>query len=352
MADEGGWSTIESDEGVFTSLIESLGVKDVQFEELISLDADTIRSLRYSARSYLSDPPQTGNLNNILNPPHSPVYGVIFLFKWVSGQSCNSTTPQDGTYDRGATDDGLFFAAQTIQNACGTQAVLSVILNQDSSSQSSQMGIDIGPELRGFKDFTTGFPPDLRGEALSNSTRIRNSHNAFARASPFVDETSRPSISEEDAELYHFIAYTPFKGVLYELDGLQPFPISHGPCEEGSFPEKVIEVLQRRIARYPEGETRFNLMAVVKDLRVRAQEIGDVEMLERQKRKRRAWASENALRRCNFIGFIGEVAKGVVGMKIKEGEEAYKKWVEDAKKETQRRLELRRARGVSGGDLE
>ncbi|KAK2781276.1 hypothetical protein FQN52_001708 [Onygenales sp. PD_12] len=332
MADAGGWSTIESDEGVFTSLIENLGVKDVQFEELISLDADTIRSL-------------------------SPVYGVIFLFKWVSGQSRDASTPQDGTFDPDATENGLFFAAQTIQNACGTQAVLSVILNQDKPSASTSTsttteGIDIGPTLRDFKDFTTGFPPDLRGEALSNSAQIRSSHNAFARASPFVDETSRPPVSDEDAELYHFIAYTARNGVLYELDGLQPFPISHGACEAEAFPEKVIEVLQRRIARYPEGEIRFNLMAVVRDLRVRAGEVGDEEGLEREARKRRAWAWENALRRWNFVGFIGEVVKGVAGMKVKEGEKGYEGWVEGARKETKRRLEMRRGRGGGGEELE
>ncbi|KAF4201014.1 hypothetical protein CNMCM8927_002223 [Aspergillus lentulus] len=275
MADGGGWSTIESDEGVFTSLIENLGVKDVQFEELISLDADTIRSL-------------------------SPVYGVIFLFKWIrEPPSTNTTQPLDGTYIT-SLPENLFFAAQTIQNACGTQAILSVILNQDSPA-STPYPINIGPELRSFKDFTTGFPPDLRGEALSNSETIRTAHNAFARASPFVDETVRTA-QDEEADVYHFIAYTPVNGVLYELDGLQPYPISHGECVAETFPEKVIAVLQRRIARYPEGETRFNLMAVVRDLRVRARETGDVELLEREARKRRAWAWENTLRRWNFVG--------------------------------------------------
>lgn len=318
MADAGGWSTIESDEGVFTSLIENLGVKDVQFEELISLDADTIRSL-------------------------SPVYGVIFLFRWTREKTPNSSTPLDGSYDPSATENGVFFAAQTIQNACGTQAILSVILNQDTPS-STPFPIDIGTELRSFKDFTAAFPPELRGEALSNSEIVRTAHNAFARASPFVDETARVA-PDEEADVYHFIAYTPVNGVLYELDGLQPHPISHGTCDAESFPEKVIEVLQRRIARYPEGETRFNLMAVVRDLRVRAREIGDVELLEREERKRRAWAWENTLRRWNFVGFIGEMLKGVVGMKERQGEEAYKAWVDTAKAETRKRLEKRRGGG-------
>ncbi|KAJ5488272.1 Ubiquitinyl hydrolase UCH37 type [Penicillium expansum] len=301
MADVGGWSTIESDEGLFTSLIETLGVKDTQFEELISLDADTIRSL-------------------------SPVYGP----------------PLDGTYDQTATDNNLFFAAQTIQNACGTQAILSVILNHDNPP-APQPAIELGEELRSFKDFTTGFPPELRGEALSNSEAIRSAHNSFARSSPFADETARPQDDEKGADVYHFIAYTPVNGTLYELDGLQPYPISHGACGTAEFPEKVIEVLQRRIARYPPDETHFNLMAVVRDPRGRAREIGDVETLEREERKRAAWQWENTLRRCNFVGFIGEVLKGVVGVKENDPEgKAYGEWVEGAKRETRKKLEMRR----------
>lgn len=211
-----------------------------------------------------------------------------------------------------------------------------MILNKDNE-------IPIGPELSSFKEFTAGFPPDLRGEALSNSEPIRTAHNAFAKASPFVDETARTG-EEETGDAFHFIAYVPINGVLYELDGLQPHPISHGPYASGNgedgFAEKVIEVIQRRIARYPEGETRFNLMAVVGDLRARAREIGDQEALEREERKRRQWAWENALRRSNFVGFIGEVAKGVVAHKEAQGR--YEEWVEKAKGETKRRLDARR----------
>ena len=53
----------------------------------------------------------------------------------------------------------MWFAAQTIQNACGTQALLSVLLNKDGDSEDGN--VDIGPNLREFKEFTSGFPADV-----------------------------------------------------------------------------------------------------------------------------------------------------------------------------------------------
>ena len=276
------------------------------------------------------------------------MYGVIFLFKYIGSSSKSSSAPQDGTYATQVVEDKeLFFAAQTIQNACGTQAILSVILNNDSTEltthptgSSDRSAIDIGNELRDFKDFTTGFPSDLRGEALSNSSLIRTTHNSFARSSPFADETQREATGTEDT--FHFIGYITHSDSLYELDGLQPHPISHGACTSEEFAEKIIPVLQRRIERYPADEMRFNLMAVCRDLRIRAQDIGDTEALAREKRKRTQWEWENALRRHNFVGFTGEMLKGVVKQKLKNGE--YEQWVKDAKEATEKRSKEKRTR--------
>lgn len=312
--------------GVFTYLLDNLGVKNVQFEELITMDPDSLAQLH-------------------------PVYGVIFLFKYPTDTPYTSAEkPHEGTFDHDAAER-LFFAAQTIQNACGTQALLSVLMNkQDEKSPEGEAGhIDIGEKLRDFRDFTMALPPEFRGEALSNSELIRDVHNSFAKSSPFADETQRTTGEAED--VYHFVAYTPVGGTLYEMDGLQPAPISHGACTQEEFPAKVMEVLQRRVSRYDATEIRFNLLAMVRDLRIRAREIGDHELLEREQRKRRDWRFENALRRHNFVGFAGEVLKGVVASKLKEGgEDAYKKWVDDATGKMKHRAETKRKAG--GEDVE
>ncbi|QDS77493.1 hypothetical protein FKW77_000173 [Venturia effusa] len=309
-----GWNTIESDAGVFTYLLEGLGTKNVQFEELFALDTDYLKQL-------------------------SPVYGVIFLFKWLSGTKVGEEPP-DGQYDPEASEN-LFFAAQTIQNACGTQALLSVLLNQDDK-------VAIGDQLKDFKEFTAAFPSELRGDVLSNSELIRTVHNSFARSSPFIDETTHAA--SDDDEAFHFIAYTSINDTLYELDGLSPAPINHGPCAFSDFPDKVVPVIQRRMQRYPQTEIKFNLLAMIKDPRIQAKEIGDHEKLGFEKQRRTEWMWENALRRHNFVGFIGELTKGVVRSKLREGDKAYNAWVEEAKTKTTTRIEERRKKGHAGED--
>lgn len=210
-------------------------------------------------------------------------------------------------------------------------------MNNDTTvdSPATLPAIELGPLLQDFKEFTTGFDAGLRGESLSNSEVIRTVHNSFAKSSPFVDESVRdPNAGTEDA--FHFIAYTCHHGKLYELDGLQPYPISHGDCSAEEFPEKILSVILRRIEQYPGTEIRFNLMAVCQDLRIKAQEFNDVEMLTREHEKRARWGIENALRRHNFVGLTAEVLKGVVKMKIKDG--TYDTWIEDAKKSAEKRM--------------
>lgn len=200
--------------------------------------------------------------------------------------------------------------------------------------------------MNGLQGLTEIVVRQLRGETLSNSQLIRDVHNSFARSNPFIDENTHAAT--EDDDVYHFIAYTPINGVLYELDGLQAAPLSHGPCTDEEFPDNVISVLQRRIAKYPVTEIRFNLMAVVQDQRLRAMEIGDLETVRREENKREAWQWENALRKHNFVGFAHEMLKGVVRMKIKEGK--YEEWLDDAKKEMAKRMAEQEAKGQDGGD--
>ncbi|KAI8370974.1 ubiquitin carboxyl-terminal hydrolase [Blakeslea trispora] len=290
MTEAGDWCLIESDPGVFTELISGMGCKGVQVEEIYSLEPEVIDDLGY-------------------------IYGLVFLFKWQHKQ--NAPQPQ---VDHNASH--VFFANQVINNACATQAILSILLNKDE--------IDIGQELKNFREFTADFPPDLKGLAISNSDLIRSVHNSFARSDPFVNEMVDPNAGK-DQDVYHFVAFTPVCGALFELDGLSQGPVNLGPCDEENWVHIANEAIKRRMEGYGDSELHFSLMALIPDQVEQYEELkeeaecmllslpeNDTEarnrvnreramfdrLLNQEKEKRKRWHRENLLRKHNFIPMI------------------------------------------------
>ena len=276
MDDQSGWCTIESDPGVFTELVETIGVRDVEFQEIVSLDQDTI-----------------GEMGDIL--------GLIFLFKWRDNIPPRNTLAE--------APEGLFFARQVINNACATQAILSVLLNTTPDQ------IDIGATLNEIRSFTEGLDDESKGLAIGNSDVIRGSHNSFRPA------VSLEILHEEDkrkGEAFHFVSYVWFNGAVYELDGLQTGPVLVGECSDRSdWMSIVTPHIQSRISEYTssgDAEIRFNLMAITKDRRraLQAQlesfddksdpmavEIGT--RLAELETRRAKWQHENIRRRHDFV---------------------------------------------------
>jgi ubiquitin carboxyl-terminal hydrolase L5 len=293
------WCTIESDPGVFTELIEQMGTKNVMVEELFSLTDEDFASI-------------------------TPCFGLLFLFKWTKETSSSVNQPIAHEF----CDPNLFFAKQTIQNACATQAILSVLLNNTER-------VDIGDELSQFKEFTKEFTPEMKGDILNSNLKIRTAHNMFARPEPFVMEDNlggssnngkkRSQDDDDDDAAYHFIAYVPYKGGIYELDGLQKGPILlentniiGENLDSSDWLKAVRPHIEARINRYANTEIRFNLMAVIRDRRQilkekaeQAEAEGKVEEaatfraeLANVEEKFRSWHEENIRRKHNYVPFV------------------------------------------------
>ncbi|CAN8070495.1 unnamed protein product [Agarophyton chilense] len=285
-----GWCTIESDPGVFTELLREIGVRNVQVEELYALDKHLISQF-------------------------GQVYGLVFLFKYRADERSIARNRPGKLFN--PAPESLFFANQTITNACATQALLSIVMNTSCLS--------IGEELSRFKDFSNGMDSMTKGMVVSNSEVIRAAHNSFAPQHQFVVEDSQ-TMEKEDP--FHFVAYLPHDGKVFELDGLQEGPREHGAYDESTdWIDVVTPIITQRIEEYNGSEIRFNIMMVVEDPRERLQ--GEVEKLRehtdansgriasieaelaQQTEKHDRWHKENMRRRWNFVPFIVNLFKAV-----------------------------------------
>ncbi|XP_035214692.1 ubiquitin carboxyl-terminal hydrolase calypso-like [Stegodyphus dumicola] len=112
-----------------------------------------------------------------------------------------------------------------------------------------------------------------KGYAIGNTPELARAHNSHAKPEPrHLHEKSHVISTGRTVEAFHFVSYVPIGGRLFELDGLKPYPIDHGPCGEDDWTEKFRRVMTERLGIATGGEpyhdVRFNLMAVVPDRRI------------------------------------------------------------------------------------
>uniref|UniRef100_A0A8B9KW57 Ubiquitin carboxyl-terminal hydrolase n=1 Tax=Astyanax mexicanus TaxID=7994 RepID=A0A8B9KW57_ASTMX len=265
----GEWCLMESDPGVFTELIKGFGCKGAQVEEIWSMEPENFENLK-------------------------PVHGLIFLFKWQPGEEPAGSIVQDSRLDQ------IFFAKQVINNACATQAIVSVLLNCTHSD------MHLGETLTEFKEFSNSFDAAMKGLALSNSEVIRQVHNSFARQQMFEFDAKSTS---KDEDAFHFVSYVPVNGRLYELDGLREGPIDLGACNQDDWINAVRPVIEKRIQKYffskpMDTDQGGNLLSSIQS------EIAKYQLLiEEENQKLKRYKIENIRRKHNYLPFIMELLK-------------------------------------------
>ncbi|KDE02336.1 hypothetical protein MVLG_07106 [Microbotryum lychnidis-dioicae p1A1 Lamole] len=321
MSDSAGWSLTESDPGIMTGILHELGLKSLDVEELYALDPSLLSSFE-------------------------PLHALIFLFKWIGNKDPSTS---GGSYVE-IPDEKGYFAHQVINNACASIALINAVMNLGEDW-------DLGDELSNLKMFSTGLGAEDKGWTISNSEKIRQVHNSFARADPFHLEESRPPTDDDDA--YHFICYVPIGDTLYELDGLKPSPVSHGVIPGGreKWTMHAKDVLGRRISTHPPGEVMFNLLCITSRRHQLEQKLARLqgstsdgtvgsgsewemkEHLREIEERLKGWEVENELRRHNYVGLIHALLLELA----KKGE--LTPAIEEAKKTMQKKVEERRSKG-------
>uniref|UniRef100_A0A8C7P4Y1 Ubiquitin carboxyl-terminal hydrolase n=1 Tax=Oncorhynchus mykiss TaxID=8022 RepID=A0A8C7P4Y1_ONCMY len=231
-----GWLELESDPAslcVFCMCVYNVGVKGVQVEEIYDLQSKC----------------------------PSPVYGFIFLFKWIeerrSRRKVSTLVDETSVIDDDIVND-MFFAHQLIPNSCATHALLSVLLNCS--------GVELGTTLSRMKTFTKGFGPESKGYAIGNAPELAKAHNSHARPEPrHLPEKQNGISAVRTMEAFHFVSYVPIKDRLFELDGLKAYPIDHGPWgEEEEWTDKARRVIMERIGLATAGVKYESKLEILK----------------------------------------------------------------------------------------
>ncbi|KAF8178204.1 hypothetical protein K438DRAFT_1844757 [Mycena galopus ATCC 62051] len=239
---------LESDPEIFTNLIQALGIRSLEFHDVLSLD--------------LADLLPGGGL-----ALPTPVHAFILIFPTNEAyeadlKAAKRLAHSEGTHYKGhGPSEPVIWFEQTIHNACGLYAILHAISNLDPTVAKSS----IAP-ISLFGQFLAScipLTPEKRAKALEESPAIA----AAYRAAATQGSTAVPNAEDEVDFHYVCFARSPLDGHLYDLDGDKNGPIiadrdlrlgdDRGMLSAG------LKLVQSYVGKNGDPDPNFQLMALV-----------------------------------------------------------------------------------------
>ncbi|KAF2144421.1 uncharacterized protein K452DRAFT_284738, partial [Aplosporella prunicola CBS 121167] len=229
-------------------MLQEFGVQGVRVQEVFGLDEALLAMLP------------------------KPVYGLIFLFRYLE---------DDSTAQESICPEHVWFANQTTGNACATVALLNIAMNI--------AGVELGENLKSFKDFTKDLTPAMRGNQIVNFEFIKRIHNSFARKIDMMNidlgmqdqvktakskkgKSKKKKKGVDDDAAFHFSAFMPIEGDVWKLDGLDRQPLRLETIGDSDWLQLIAPNISARMTQYEEGQVEFGLLALVKDPLIEARE--------------------------------------------------------------------------------
>ncbi|KAI8972687.1 hypothetical protein BDB01DRAFT_809598 [Pilobolus umbonatus] len=224
------WALIQSDPAIFNDMLKEYKVEDVKVQELYTLDFDELME--------------------------GPVYGLIFASRYIQEDAKSEQKNDPDAED-------IIFTRQIITNVCATLALVAVLFN---------CGLQLGDILSDFLQLTATMSPEERGTALGDCEDIKRVHNSYNVPNPLAEVAVKRLVEEiiddemeyVDSEDFHYIAYVPKSGFLWEIDGLQERPKKLCSLGDKNWVGLVKPYIESRMSAQGDQLT-FNLMAVTDD---------------------------------------------------------------------------------------
>eukprot|EP00475_Leptophrys_vorax_P042751 TRINITY_DN80592_c0_g1_i1.p1 TRINITY_DN80592_c0_g1~~TRINITY_DN80592_c0_g1_i1.p1 ORF type:complete len:250 (-),score=24.31 TRINITY_DN80592_c0_g1_i1:372-1121(-) len=227
------WLPLESNPDVLNAFVSKLGfpIASAGFHDVFGLDDDLLAMV-----------PQ-------------PALALLFLFvlrpETRSEDAERIAREAEEDTQRAATSPSdVFFVRQTIDNACGTIALLHAIGNNAHA-----LPLAPGSFLQRFFADTKGMTAEERALHLEADTELEEAHSGAAE-----EGDTRPPSLDECVDL-HFVAFVAVGGRLYELDGRRPKPVDHGPSSSDTFLKDASKVIQDVITKSG-GSLQFNVISL------------------------------------------------------------------------------------------